>query len=432
MNSKIIDRAPIYLVNHTSSDLIGLTIEEIDTGGNPLGAAPGDFPQPALPVLSARHGDKILRVSGYARTANWLVTAELANGDLLAYEVSAENASGLRSSWGLVPLVRRGADRYRVMRRLDESGRVVFSIHELADGKSWMDGLPDESLFGRLTIPGTHDTCAVRGGDMTVCQKLSLKEQLEAGVRFIDIRCRHIENVFTIHHGSVYQGMNFGAAVLNVCLAFLLENPSESIVMSIKKEHTTENCTRTFKDTFEWYIRDCRDRWYLGDTVPKLGDVRGKIVLFRRFSESVTEDERGETASGTVLGIDASPGLWSDNATFEINNSAKLKIQDQYVVKTVCNIPDKWGHIKALLDEAVGDGSDRWYINFTSGVSSGAYPYTVAKGSPGFKGENPHLHEYLDGKPTGKVGTILMDFPEYPDDVLISQLIALNKFSNHT
>jgi hypothetical protein len=37
-----------------------------------------------------------------------------------------------------------------------------------------------------------------------------------------------------------------------------------------------------------------------------------------------------------------------------------------------------------------------------------------------------HFYEYLAHQPSGRVGTVPMDFPEYPDNLLISQLIAHN------
>jgi 1-phosphatidylinositol phosphodiesterase len=192
-------------------------------------------------------------------------------------------------------------------------------------------------------------------------------------------------------------------------------HPGECIIMSVKEEYQPAKNTRSFEATFDSYLEGNRDRWYLGNTVPALGDVRGKIVLFRRFS-----------ATTHVLGIDASS--WPDNATFAINNSAHLKVQDQYVVPAVSAIPKKWDEIKALLDAAGSATDDRWYVNFSSGTSgsAAAYPSTVAKGSPGITGENDHLHGYMSTPPVGNVGTILMDFPEYPDNLLIAQIIGLN------
>ena len=281
--------------------------------------------------------------------------------------------------------------------------------------ESWMTALPDTRLLSQMSIPGTHDTCALLGGDLFECQTMPLMDQLNAGIRFIDIRCRHIGDVFAIHHDRVYQGIEFGEGVRDVCLRFLEEHPGECIIMSVKEEYQPAHNTRSFEATFDWYLEGNRNRWYLGNTVPALGDVRGKIVLFRRFS-----------ATAPVLGIDAS--RWPDDVTFAINNSAHLKVQDEYVVPTVFAIPKKWDKIKVLLDEAGSATDDRWYVNFSSGTSggAGAYPYTVAKGSPGITGENDHLHVYLSTPPAGKVGTILMDFPEYPDNLLIAQLIGLN------
>ena len=67
-------------------------------------------------------------------------------------------------------------------------------------------GTVDESLpLWSLTIPGTHDTLARFGGDLAICQSLSLPEQLEAGVRFLDVRARHLKNKLPIHHGILYQ-----------------------------------------------------------------------------------------------------------------------------------------------------------------------------------------------------------------------------------
>ncbi|WP_228453080.1 hypothetical protein [Chryseobacterium sp. CH1] len=70
---------------------------------------------------------------------------------------------------------------------------------------SWMAGLQDNISLSKISIPGTHDSGAridapvVSGTAKT--QDLSIAEQLNAGVRFLDIRCRHIDNSFTIIMG---------------------------------------------------------------------------------------------------------------------------------------------------------------------------------------------------------------------------------------
>jgi 1-phosphatidylinositol phosphodiesterase len=281
------------------------------------------------------------------------------------------------------------------------------ATHAQVSLTQWMTGLNDSTKLSRLTLPGTHDTCSLHGGPITACQTRSLQDQLTAGIRFIDIRCRHISDVFAIHHGSVYQGINFGAGVRDVCINFLQANPGECIVMSVKEEYTPSGNTRTFEDTFDWYVQGLENYWYLGDSIPALQDVRGKIVLLRRFS-----------AIRPPKGIDAS--AWQDNATFEIQTAnATLEVQDNYNVPSFfpSSINGKWGHIQSLLDRAKADTSDTWYVNFSSGASLLAFPNFVAGQM------NPRLYNYLGASFSNRVGTFAMDFP---DDNLIGRIIGLN------
>ena len=287
---------------------------------------------------------------------------------------------------------------------------------------SWMQKLANNTKISRLTIPGTHDTCTytLKNGQAATpiarTQTLTLEQQLNAGIRFIDIRCRHISNAFAIHHDVVYLNLNFDD-VLKVCKAFLTANPSEYIVMSVKNEHTDpkeKSNTRTYEATFDSYVEGSKDFWYLGDTIPLLKDVRGKIVLFRRFGLDNRSNRTG------TKGIDASP--WPDNAVFDISiPGATLKIQDEYKVNTVLqsSINHKWDFIQKLFDSAKSDASDNWYINFSSGATTGAYPNAVADRI------NPRLYDYLGAANfSNRLGSIVMDFP---DDKLIRRIISLNK-----
>lgn len=270
---------------------------------------------------------------------------------------------------------------------------------------SWMTALPDSTPLSRLTLPGTHDTCARYGGSLVVCQRRTLAEQLAAGVRFIDIRCRHISDAFAIHHGSAFQNIFFGAGVRDVCADFLAANPGETVVMSVKEEYTSSNITRTFEETFDWYVAQQPALWYLGNTVPPLGSVRGKIVLFRRFSAARPQ------------GLGAAS--WPDDATFDLNNTANLSVQDEYNVPTLLptDITAKWRAVNSLIDRAAADTTNRWFVNFASGASLFAYPDAVAAQI------NPKLATKTAGTFAGRIGTVLMDFPT---DALIARLIALN------
>ncbi|MBW4491244.1 MAG: phosphatidylinositol-specific phospholipase C domain-containing protein [Trichocoleus desertorum ATA4-8-CV12] len=276
--------------------------------------------------------------------------------------------------------------------------------------KTWMASIPDSKKLSELTIPGTHDSCTytLKNGELatpiTRTQRLTLEEQLNAGIRFLDIRCRHIENAFAIHHDRVYLHLNFDD-VLKVCTAFLTANQNECIVMSVKNEHTEgEGVTRSYEATFDSYLQGTsKGFWYLENTIPTLKDVRGKIVLLRRFGLDDRVDRTG------TKGIDAS--YWPDNTTFENkNDKVRLRVQDAYKVPTILagDIDRKWNAIKSLLDEAKSDASDTWFINFTSGASAFAYPNAVAGRI------NHRVSAYVDDKSLSQVrlGTIVTDFPD--------------------
>src|SRR5687767_7668450 len=78
-----------------------------------------------------------------------------------------------------------------------------------AAGNNWLTPLDGNLPLSQFSIPGTHDSGALVEpvSGTAKCQNLSIADQLNAGVRFLDIRCRHINDAFAIHHGAVYQNM---------------------------------------------------------------------------------------------------------------------------------------------------------------------------------------------------------------------------------
>lgn len=282
---------------------------------------------------------------------------------------------------------------------------------------NWMSRIDGSKSLAELNIPGTHDSCSLFGGLMTECQTLTIRAQLLLGVRFLDIRCRHYNNVFTIHHGAFYQKINFGE-VLNQCLVFLENNPSETIIMCIKPEPDPSGNTRTFEETFEHYMHGCRQSWYVSNEIPSLEKVRGKIVLVRRFEG--------------VWGIPAQQG-WKGNSVFTLNDdisseglNQKIKVQDYYKVPySKSGYEEKWIHINSLAIEASKGKPDVWYWNFINGTSSGFpdanNPRATAVGKGGM---NKRLRQYLPELTNKRVGTIVLDFVE--NDGLLDKIIELN------
>ena len=282
-----------------------------------------------------------------------------------------------------------------MMKLFPRVAALLLALHSLvvAAGSDWMTSLNGALPLSQFSIPGTHDSGArfEPFPGSAKCQNLTITEQLNAGVRFLDIRCRHVDNAFTIHHGQVYQNINF-TDVLNSTLGFLDANPGETVIMSVKEEYTPQNNTRSFEATFDSYVAQTPSRWLLGKGIPTLTAARGKIVLFRRFG-----------ASSLPKGIDASS--FSDNTTFSVGGT--LRVQDRYVVPE--NDP-KWAAILALLNEARHGGPDTLYVNFSSGYKTGNFGIpnlTVVSDNI-----NPRLTTFFANNPSGRFGTILMDFAD--------------------
>ncbi|MDB4958477.1 MAG: phosphatidylinositol diacylglycerol-lyase [Myxococcales bacterium] len=264
------------------------------------------------------------------------------------------------------------------------------------DESDWMSRVTDMRYLTELSIPGTHDAGArfEPYPGLSKAQELTIAQQLAAGVRFFDIRCRHVDNQFLIYHGAIDQNQTFDE-VLATMFGFLDAHPKEALIVSIKEESVASGATRTFEETFATYVAQARDRWFLEAGVPLLGDARGKLVLLRRFP-----------ATSLPLGIDASP--WADNATFSIANAASLRVQDAYKVSDDAS---KWTAIASLLAEPGAGNSPTLFLDFTSG-------YQTIMGLPNITSVsddiNPRLDTLLADPATANLGVLVMDFVTAP------------------
>ncbi|MFI8221264.1 phosphatidylinositol-specific phospholipase C [Streptomyces sp. NPDC085932] len=272
-----------------------------------------------------------------------------------------------------------------------------------------MAALPDTTNLADLSIPGTHDTMARDVTFVAETQQSALPEQLNAGVRALDIRARHFKDRFTIHHGVVYLNANF-TDVLRQTTDFLKAHPRETILMRLKEEHTADGNTRSFAQTLRWYLEQnpdtaplARDHlWWPADgeqPAPTLGEVRGKFVILQQFS--------GE---GTDFGLSY--------------HSPALNIQDAYDVPTLFDIKNKWDKAKGHLEEAASRNPQTLYVTFLSGVGLGAHPHAVAAGALWFTGVNHHALHWFEGRDMIRSGVVMMDYPG-PD--LVSSILRYNQ-----
>jgi 1-phosphatidylinositol phosphodiesterase len=289
------------------------------------------------------------------------------------------------------------------------------------DLSEWMRRVPGAKKLSELSIPGTHDSGARDPAIDDAIQKTRLttqtrtvKKQLEDGIRFLDIRVRYIDGKFALYHEEVSLNLDF-ERVRIICKSFLAAHPRETIIMSIKEESTATGNTAgvTFQDRFDQYVNVEQNLWYLLNAIPTLGDVRGKIVLFRRFPL-----DRNTT---TPRGIDAYPFVV--NATFTIPGLPKLEIQDGFLVEIDENKPGKYTNVESLLTEASEPSSDMdaLYVNFASGA--GGLPRTTPKAVSDFI--NPKLVTYFTDHPQGRFGIVVTDFETTQLNTLIVQTNVL-------
>ncbi len=234
-------------------------------------------------------------------------------------------------------------------------------------GKDWMKNLNDDTLVTSLSIPGTHDSGALHSiGDLSgKCQDLKISDQLRAGARFFDIRLKQINNKLNIVHGIVDQKLEF-SNVLNDFESFLKENPSEGLIVSIKKESNAKNTSATFDESLIEALKNYSSLWDLSGNIPqKVSSLRGKIFLISRYENS-------------TIGLPAYNG-WLDPSdsstsnTFDIESS-NLHVQDHYKMKDI-NV--KKEEITKCFEYS-NRSLDKLTLNFTSCYFINDFPPTYA------------------------------------------------------
>lgn len=232
--------------------------------------------------------------------------------------------------------------------------------------KQWMSNLPVDVNMSQLSIPGTHGSMALYNAtpfeDIAKNQTMSLTTQLNAGIRYVDMRVRRTKDSFAMHHGVVYQNAMFGD-VLRDTINFLRQNPKETVFMRVKEEHDPEAGSLSFEAILQKYWDNNNAYFWDPNSVPtaerdnpKLRDIRGKIVIMQNFSAS--------KKFGISYGY--------------LNN------QDQYnVANNLDGMYNKWTAVKNHLYAASNSNKSQIYLNHFSGTSGsygGAYPWFVASG----------------------------------------------------
>ena len=295
---------------------------------------------------------------------------------------------------------------------------ITYSSY--VDGPCWMKHVDGKKYLDELSIPGTHDsgTCSVDNdtepqSSQVKCQQDYIPTQLLEGIRYFDIRLGK-GNDPGICHGDFYLFKKDGyylhlSDVIGYFKTFLSENPREALIMLASRgndEATDESVTTAFAKV----LGDNPDLFYTASRVPTLGEVRGKIVLLRRFRLV------GDSVSGHTWGLDLTE--WDDKIKAHSDSTTMCLVQDArgfeaagetgdkepYCTKVYAQDKykltgtDKLSWVDNALketttltrnmvdvmddDEAKVQVQERcWSINYTSctGLSHGGNPFTSAR-----------------------------------------------------
>lgn len=306
-----------------------------------------------------------------------------------------------------------------------ETNTTVSSIDWIryssyADGPCWMKYVDNNKFLDELSIPGTHDsgTCSVDNdtepqSSQAKCQQDYIPTQLLEGVRYFDIRLGKGDDP-GIDHGACYLLKKDGnfmhlSDVIGYFNTFLSENPTEALIMLVSRgndEATNESLTTALGKVFD----ENPDLFYTSSRIPTLGEVRGKIVLLRRFGLA------GNSVSSHTWGLDLTQ--WDDKIAAHTDSTSMCLVRDErgfeavgktgdeepYCTKVYaqdhyeCTGTDKIGWVDMALQETTKlarimvdvEDNDRakvkvlehsWCINYTSctNYKQGSNPFTAAR-----------------------------------------------------
>ena len=142
-----------------------------------------------------------------------------------------------------------------------------------------MKGLDESLKISLFSIPGTHDSAARDHSlEFVNCQVLDIRSQLEIGVRFFDMRVAAKNGDWVMMHGTFDLGFNFYVDMLRPIYSFLIQYPSECVIMRIKKEGDDD----LPNEPFARYYRRNPTMWLLQDGIPTLKECKGRIFALRQ------------------------------------------------------------------------------------------------------------------------------------------------------
>ena len=302
---------------------------------------------------------------------------------------------------------------------------MTFRLHKLINTTlaNWMQDIDGNRLVCKMSIPGTHDAAANTGNVWVKTQDWDIKTQLENGIRFLDIRLVHDKGVIKLCHGSNIFSTTFVKDVLHTTAEFLQEHPSETVLMTIKRDHDLDHDhgVKYWQALMKVLNEDELAKKYMAGDFQggyRMKDLRGKMLVISR-------DGWYTTQSGKV-------SSWPDNRNFTSSivsndgSSTPLIVEDHYKASAAAKIK----YVTNNLLEANKAFSEtnspyKWFITFTSYTG----PNGIAMPRITTTYVDPDINKMLKESDNFKCsGILLSNFPGWYN--INQTVIKLNKGVN--
>lgn len=278
----------------------------------------------------------------------------------------------------------------------------------------WMGRLPDDALLDDINIPASHDAAAVNALTHTpwACHHASITRQLLNGMRAFDIRIKVKEVagkiVFVTCHGSLKGITDLNEfepldAVLDRFSSFLQTYPTEALVVTLKIDDNRlpadrqEEALGELSSMLGGYPCMLRGR----KDLPRLGEARGRAVLFSRIAEDARFGYVLEWGSNTKGEYATDVGGARQGASRDF----PVYVQDHFQFGFDIRHPgqDKADLVKKTSQLAEASGR-AVFLNYASACVLGAAGVYCHR----------HLLDWLGGETVGrrprKLGWVFMDY----------------------
>lgn len=304
-----------------------------------------------------------------------------------------------------------------------KSYRFSLRLRKLIATKlnNWMQDIEDNRLVCKMSIPGTHDTGAYSASLGAKTQDKNIEQQLNSGIRFFDIRLVLKDGVLRLCHGKEIFNSTFVGDVLRTTTEFLKEHPSETVIMTIKRDHDLDKDGGTkYRGALQKALEGDRTltpymvKSFRSDFT--LGDLRGKMLIISR-------DGWIMTPSGNIP-------RWPDNASFTSSiastdgSSTTIHVEDHY---------KSWGSEKVnyvaqnirKAQAAFSGSQNDWFITFSSSAGGALFGWGIPQNTT--RDIDPHVNNILKGNENFRTsGILVFNFAGWWDDMLTKTVIDLN------